>query len=113
MKFKDKIHGDVGVITLKGKLMGMPDTETLHDEVRAMLGQKVKKIVLDMEGVDWVNSVGVGAIMRSYATVKNQEGQFVLSSITGKVSSVLVLMQLNKVFKTYSSAKEALEALQS
>ena len=47
MKFKDKIHGDVGVLALKGKLMGYPETDELHDEIRSFLGQGIKKILVD------------------------------------------------------------------
>jgi len=59
MRFKDKIKGDVGILKLKGNLMGMPETEELQSEVKAMLGQNIKKLVLDLSGVSWVNSVGI------------------------------------------------------
>ncbi len=110
MKFKDKIHGDVGVITLKGKLMGLPETDELQDEVKAMIGQGVKKLVLDLDGVKWMNSLGIGALMRSHATVTNAGGQFCLARIAGKVNSVLVLTQLIKIFKTYETVNEAVES---
>ena len=113
MKFKDKVYDDVGVITLKGKLMGRPETDELHDEIRAMLGVKINKIVLDLEGVKWINSVGVGAIMRCYASVKNTGGIFSLASIAGKVSSILVITQLSNFFKTYINAKEAIADLKN
>lgn len=111
MKFKDKTYGDVGVISLKGKLMGRPETDELHDEIKAMLGAKIKKIVLDLEDVQWINSVGVGAIMRGYASIKNSEGVFALASVSGKVSSILVITQLSNFFKTYVTTKEAVEDL--
>ena len=113
MKFKDKTYGDVGVITLKGKLMGRPETDDLHDEVKAMQGSKIQKIVLDLEGVQWINSVGVGAIMRCYASVKNSNGTFALAGVAGKVSSILVITQLSNFFKTYVDTKEAVADLKS
>jgi len=111
MKFKDKTYNDVGVISLKGKLMGRPETDDLHDEVKAMQGNKIKKVVLDLDGVKWINSVGVGSIMRCYASVKNADGIFALANISGKVSSILVITQLSNVFKTYVTTKEAIEDL--
>ncbi len=110
MKFKDKIKGDVGIITLKGKLMGLPETDDLQDEIKAMLGQKIKKIVLDLDGVKWINSLGIGAIMRSHTTVKNHDGEFCLARISDKVTSVLVLTQLINIFKTYDSLDEAINS---
>lgn len=110
MKFKDKIYGDVGVISLKGKLMGLPETDELQDEVRAMLGQKIIKIVLDLDGVKWMNSLGIGAIMRSHTTVSNSGGHFCLARISEKVNSVLVLTQLINIFKTFDSVDEAVKS---
>lgn len=110
MKFKDKIHGDVGVITLKGKLMGLPETNELQDEVKAMIGQGIKKIVLDLDGVKWMNSLGIGALMRGHTTVRNADGQFCLARIAEKVNSVLMLTQLIRIFKTHETVKQAIES---
>jgi len=113
MRFKDKIYGDVGVLSLKGKLMGVPETDDLHDEVRSMLGQGIKKIVLDLDGVKWINSLGIGAIMRSHTTVSNNGGKFCLSRIADKVQSVLVITQLINIFETFSSNDEAIESMKN
>ncbi|MCB0283233.1 MAG: STAS domain-containing protein [Calditrichae bacterium] len=110
MKFKDKIYGDVGVISLKGKLMGLPETDELQDEVRAMLGQKINKIVLDLDGVKWMNSLGIGAIMRSHTTVSNSGGRFCLARISEKVNSVLVLTQLINIFETFDNVDDAVKS---
>ena len=107
MKFKDKIDGAVGILTMKGKLMGPPDTDELHDEVKSLLGGGGKNIVLDMGGVSWLNSMGVGAIMRSYTTVKSSDGELCLARLTDKAHSLFVITQLVKVFKVYETVDEA------
>ena len=81
MRFKDKVKGDVGIITLKGKLMGMPETDDLQGEVKAMLGQNINKIVMDLGGVSWINSIGIGAIMRAHATLVNAKGKLCLANV--------------------------------
>jgi len=111
MKFKDQIQGDVGIIKLKGKLMGLPETDQLQFEVKAMLGQKIKKIVLDLHDVNWMNSIGIGALMRSHTTIKNNEGVLCMARLSGKVHSVLMLTQLTKIFKTFDSVEDAVKSL--
>ena len=113
MKFKDKIHGDVGVLTLKGKLMGYPETDELHDEVRALLGQGIKKILVDLNGVSWMNSMGVGALMRCLTTVKNHEGELSLSRVTDKTRSIFVMTQLIRVFKIHETIEQGIESYKS
>ena len=111
MEFKTKTLGDVGIIELKGKLMGLPDTEILNDKVKAMMKQKIKKIILDLHDVDWINSSGIGSIMRTFISINNIVGQFRLVRISDKVADVLALTQLIRIFKPYDSLDEAIKSL--
>lgn len=113
MRFKDRVINDVGVVTLKGNLMGMPETDKLLYEVKALLGSDIKKVVLDLHAVRWVNSIGVGAIIKSYDAVNNAHGIFSLANISGKVNSLLIMTQLKNVFKVYPNVDDALHALKN
>ncbi len=113
MTFKDKVIDDVGVVTLKGNLMGRPETDKLLDEVHAMLGSNIKKVVLDLNKVKWVNSIGVSAIIKSYSAVNNVQGTFSLANISGKMNSLLIMTQLNNVFKVYVNVDEALSDMKN
>jgi len=110
MKFKDKMNGNIGVLALKGKLMGFPETDDLHGEIRSFLGQGVKKIVVDLSGVTWMNSMGVGALMRCLTTARNHEGNMCLIGLTDKVRSIFVMTQLVRIFNIYESEKQAVES---
>jgi len=110
MKFKDKMVGDVGVLSLKGKLMGYPETDELNNEIRSFLGSGTKKIVIDMGGVTWLNSMGVGALMRSYTTVTNSGGQLKLARLTDKARGLFTMTQLIKVFEIYEDADKAVKS---
>ncbi len=110
MKIKTEVIDDVGIISPHGKLMGQPDTEALHNEVKAMLGANIKNIVIDLKHVNWMNSLGVGVLMSSYASVQNAGGKLKLSSLTEKVRSLMLIMQLVKVFEIYESPKQALKS---
>lgn len=113
MKFKDKIQGDVGVLSLKGKLMGYPETDQLHDEVRSFLGQGIKNILIDLNDVSWMNSMGVGALMRCLTTVKNKEGDLRLSRLTDKARSIFVMTQLIRVFQIFETIDEGIDSFKT
>jgi anti-sigma B factor antagonist len=110
MKLKDKIEDGIGVLTLKGKLMGYPETDELHDEMRSFLGQKINKIVIDLNGVSWMNSMGVGALMRCLTTIRNAEGDLRLARMSEKARSVFVITQLISIFKIFETVDEAKES---
>ena len=107
MKFKDKIEDGIGILTLKGKLMGYPETDELHDEMKSFLGQKVNKIVIDLNSVSWMNSMGVGSLMRCLTTIRNAEGDIRLARMSEKARSIFVITQLISIFKIFETVEEA------
>ena len=113
MKFKDKIEDGIGILTLKGKLMGYPETDDLYDEIKSFMGQKVNRIVIDLNGVSWMNSMGVGALMRCLTTVRNSEGDVRLARMGEKARNVFVITQLISIFKIFESVEEAVESYKS
>jgi anti-sigma B factor antagonist len=113
MKFKDKIEDGIGILTLKGKLMGYPETDELHDEMKSFLGQKVNKIIIDINGVSWLNSMGIGALMRCLTTIRNAEGDLRLARMSEKARSVFVISQLISIYKIYETVEEAKESFKN
>ena len=111
MKFKDKIVDGIGILSLKGKLMGIPETDELHTEIKSMLGQNIKKIILDLHGVTWMNSLGIGSIMRCLTTVRNAGGDIALARMSEKTRNVFMITQLVSVFKIHKTIEDALETI--
>ena len=113
MKFKDKIEDGIGILTLKGKLMGYPETDELHDEMKSFMGQKVNKIIIDLNGVSWMNSMGIGALMRCLTTIRNADGDLRLARMSEKARSVFVISQLISIYKIYETVEEAIESFKN
>lgn len=107
MNIKESIHGDVAVVALKGNLMGEPDTTDVRQKIYSLLEDDVKKIVLDLGKVKWINSSGLGALIAAMTSVKNKGGELRLANVTEKVESVFMITQLIKVFKTYETVDRA------
>lgn len=107
MTIKEKMEGDVAVISLKGNLMGEPDTTEVRDKIYSLLQDEVKKIVLDLGKVKWVNSSGLGTLIAAMTSVKNKGGDMRLANVTEKLESLFMITQLIKVFKTYESVDRA------
>jgi len=107
MNIKEKMHGDVAVVALRGNLMGEPDTTEVREKIYSLLQDDVKKIVLDLGKVKWINSSGLGSLIAAMTSVKNKGGEMRLANITEKVESVFMITQLIKVFKTYETVDRA------
>ena len=107
MNIKEKMHGDVAVVALRGNLMGEPDTTEVREKIYSLLQDDVKRIVLDLGKVKWINSSGLGSLIAAMTSVKNKGGEMRLANITEKVESVFMITQLIKVFKTYETVDRA------
>lgn len=107
MKIKEKIENHVAVLTLSGKMMGGPETTALHDHIRGLINDGLNKVVIDLGGVKWMNSSGMGVLMACTTTLKNADGQLVLARVSDKVNSLLMITQLIKVFDTFETVERA------
>lgn len=107
MTIKEKMVGDVAVLTLRGNLRGEPETQELREKVNSLLREGFAKIVIDMKGVRWISSTGLGTLIAILTTLRNNNGDLRLANITEKVESLFVITQLVKVFKTYETVERA------
>ncbi len=111
MKIKEKIENNVAVLSLHGKMMGGPETTALHDHIRGLMKDGMNKVVIDLGGVKWINSSGLGVLMAAMTTLKNSEGQMKLANVTEKVESLLMITQLIRIFETFDSVDRAVASM--
>lgn len=107
MAIKEQIQGDVAVIELKGKLMGGPETSAIHEKVKNLVDDGIKKVVIDLGKVKWMNSTGLGALMGAMTTLRNHGGELKLANVTEKVQSLFMITKLITIFETYEGVDKA------
>ena len=110
MQIEERPSGDVVILDLKGKLTIGEGDELLKDKVYSLIQQGQKKLVLNLEGVPYVDSAGLGEIVRTYTTVSKQGGNLKLLNLTKRIEDLLSITKLLTVFDTYESEQEALDS---
>jgi len=110
MKLSDRVQDGVVVLEPKGKIMGGPDASLLHDKLYDYIKQNKKQVVVDLSGVDWMNSTGLGILISGYTTLRNNDGSLKLANVTDKIQSLLTITKLVSVFEAYDSVDEAIQA---
>jgi len=110
MKFVTKEVYNAKVIVIKGKLMGGPEAEDFHNILKDSMGAGKKNFVVDLSDVKYVNSSGIGILVRGFSSVKNAGGSLKLAGITDKVNGVLAITKLNSVFEQYPTVDEAAQS---
>jgi len=107
MAISKKMIGDVAVLSMKGKMMGGPDTTAIHDTIKDLVEEGIANVVLDMSKVNWLNSVGLGTIMASSTTLSNAGGELKVAGLQDKARGLFSIAKLDSVFKMYESAERA------
>lgn len=113
MSVKEKIIDNVAVLTVSGKLMGGGETWEVHTKVKKLISDDVKKIVVDISKVKWMNSLGLGMLMSCYTSLKNVKGQLLIAGATEKVNSLFIVTQMITVFDTADTADKAVASFKS
>ena len=107
MQIEERKIGDVVVLDLKGKVMLGEGDELLKDKVNSLLQQGSKKIVLNLAEVPYIDSAGLGEIVRTFTTVSRQGGSLKLLNLTKRITDLLSITKLLTVFDTFESESEA------
>lgn len=110
MQIDERTVGDVVVLDLKGRVMLGDGDEVLKDKVNSLLNQGMKKIVLNLAEVPYVDSAGLGEVVRTYTTVSRQGGHLKLLNLTKRITDLLAITKLLTVFDTYDSETEAVQS---
>jgi anti-sigma B factor antagonist len=110
MQIEERRVGDVVVLDLKGKITLGEGDELLKDKVNSLVNQGHKKLVLNLEGVPYIDSAGLGEIVRTYTTVSRQSGSLKLLNLTKRITDLLSITKLLTVFETFDSENEAVRS---
>jgi anti-sigma B factor antagonist len=108
MNISEQVVNGVTVLDLSGKiLLGEGDVQ-IRDRIKDLLADGQKRILLNLAGISYIDSAGLGTLISSYATVKREEGHLKLANLTERVQDLLAITKLITVFETYDSVDEAL-----
>lgn len=110
MKIKTIEKYGAVVIELKGNVMGGNEAAEFSDELRKLLEENKKHIVIDLADVKFMNSSGLGMLISGYTTVKNGGGEFKIANATEKINSLLVMTKLITIFENYDSVDQAVNS---
>ena len=110
MQIEERPLGDLIILDVTGKLTIGEGDEFLKDKINSLIQQGHKKLILNLEGVPYVDSAGLGEIVRTYTTVSRQGGNLKLLNLTKRIEDLLSITKLLTVFDTYESEQEALNS---
>jgi anti-sigma B factor antagonist len=110
MKIEKRKKGDVVVLDLKGKILIGDGIDELRDSINSALKEKETNILLNFSEVPYLDSTGLGEVVRSYTSIKKEGGNVKIVNLTNKVKDLLSVTKLLTVFDTFEDEDKAVES---
>ncbi len=110
MKASTRQVDGVTIIDLSGRITLGEGSVILRDTIRNSIGQGVKKIILNLGDVTYIDSSGIGELVSAYTSVRNQGGELKLLNLTKKVHDLLQITKLYTVFDVKDDETSAIQA---
>ncbi|MFY9701044.1 MAG: STAS domain-containing protein [Terriglobales bacterium] len=103
--------GDIVVLDISGRITLGEGNVILREIVRGLVDKGNKKIVLNLGEVQYIDSSGIGELVRTHTTVRNQGGQLKLVNLNKRVNDLLQMTKLSAVFEIESDEASAMKSL--
>jgi anti-sigma B factor antagonist len=110
INISERQAGDVTVLDLSGKVTIGEGSVALRNAIRRLLGEGKNKILLNLGGVGYIDSSGIGEIVSSFTAVNKEGGTLKLLNLTQKIQDLLAITKLLTVFDVFDSEAEALSS---
>jgi anti-sigma B factor antagonist len=98
------------VIEAVGRFTAADGRTKLRDLVHVLAASGARKFVLHLERVEFIDSSGIGELLRSHFVVRQAAGELKLACVNARVMDVLRISRMNTVFQIHSTEQEALKA---
>jgi anti-sigma B factor antagonist len=110
MKIVERQVGDVTILDLHGKILIGEGDDALREAVTKLVDGGKTKLLLNLADVPYVDSAGLGEIVRCYTTVSKKGGKLKLLNLTKKIQDLLSITKLLTVFETFENEPEAVKS---
>ena len=110
MKIEKRKQGNVTILDLKGKILFGDGIDELRQSINAAIKDSEKQLVLNFADVPYLDSTGLGEVVRSYTTLKKEGGAVKITNLTNKVKDLMMVTKLITVFETFNDENEAIKS---
>lgn len=100
----------VTVIDATGRIVLGEETAFFRQTIRGALARGERKILLNLGGVPYIDSAGIGELAAAFMAVRQQGGELKLMNLTKKVHDVVQIVKLGSIFEICDNETAALEA---
>ncbi len=102
-------NGKIGVIEVKGSLVGGEETDELRSAVADYVEQGTKMLIIDLSKVTYLNSTAIGVLVSAHTTFSRNKGHVKLCGINKNINNIFVITKLTLVFDVAETREDAVK----
>jgi anti-sigma B factor antagonist len=96
------------LLSLKEERLDALNSGELRDRILGLLESGVQQLIVDLSGVSFIDSSGLGALLSGYKNSNLRSGSFILTGLQPRVQSMFELTRLHRVFEIFPTVDDAL-----
>jgi anti-anti-sigma factor len=104
---KREIKPGIVVLEIKGAIHMGPACHQITQEVEHLLGRNENRLIFDLTKASFLDSGGLGEIVRCFSKAKKSGGSLRLAGVQGMVATVIKITKVDKVIEMYPTAVDA------
>lgn len=109
MEINVREEGTIRIVSCEGRLDAQV-SGVVKDQIKQHIDEGSTRLVLDLQGVEFLDSSGLGALVASLRKVKEKKGEIKLSGLRPEVRSIFDITRVSRLFHIYDDVQKALEA---
>src|SRR3989304_1151453 len=104
MDIQKRIEGDIAILNLNGRL-DLSSAALLKEASKETINRETRKVLLNLDQVDFINSSGLGALVSILKEVRSNHGMLKLTNLAPYVREIFDITQLSNIFEMYQDEK--------
>jgi anti-sigma B factor antagonist len=109
LKISTRVVSGVTIVDCSGRIVFGEESALLRDTLKKLISEN-NQILLNLAGVNYIDSGGLGTLVALYTTAQNAGGAVKLASLTQRVDDLLQVTKLLTVFEVYDSEEKAIKS---
>lgn len=110
LEIHSKEREGVTILDLKGRITVGAEATALREAVASAISDGVRQLVLNLEGVDFIDSTGLGAVVMCSTTMRKNGGTVKLLNVNRRNIELLVMTKLATVFEIFTDETDAVNS---
>ena len=110
LDIEEREREGITILELKGRITAGTEASSLRDKVTALNAQGASRLVFDLEGVDYIDSTGLGVLVVSATTLRKNDGNIKLLHLNRRNIELLVMTKLATVFEIFTDEQDAINS---